>query len=139
MLPTSRRVRPDREFFTTAGERPFPTHGGGSKKEDAASLLACRESGANTFRQMSSVLLILAQAAPDNATGLFFGLGAFALVLAIVVGIFWLWMLIDALTNDRLDSTMRIVWAAVIFFFPFIGALVYLFVGRRGSSAARPV
>jgi hypothetical protein len=88
---------------------------------------------------MTSIPLFLAQAAPDNAAGVFFGLGAFALILAIVGGLFWLWMLIDALTNSRLDSTMRIVWAAVIFFFPLIGALVYLFVGRKGNSAARPV
>ena len=89
----------------------------------------------NHFKPMSSIPLFLAQAADNSAgAGVFFGLGAFALILAIIAGLFWLWMLIDALTNSRLDGTMKIVWGAVIFFFPFIGALIYLFVGRRGSS-----
>jgi len=52
------------------------------------------------------------------------------------LGLFWLWMLIDALTNASLDPTMKIVWALVIFFLPFIGALAYLFVGRKGRSTA---
>ena len=75
-------------------------------------------------------LFLLADSA-DKAAGAFFGLGAFALILAIVLGIFWIWMLIDALTNARLDSTMKVVWACVIFFLPFLGALAYLLLGRR--------
>ena len=69
--------------------------------------------------------------AGDNAAGAFFGLGAFALVLALLAGLFWLWMLIDALTNASLDPTMKIVWAVLIFFLPFLGALAYLLVGRK--------
>ena len=75
-------------------------------------------------------LFLLADSA-DKAAGVFFGFGAFALILAIVLGIFWIWMLIDALTNPAFDGTMRLVWACVIFFLPFLGALAYLFVGRR--------
>ena len=77
------------------------------------------------------MISILAQTT-DTAPTIFFGLGAFGLIVALLVGAFWLWMLIDALTNRALDSTMKIVWALVIFFFPFLGALIYLFVGRKG-------
>jgi uncharacterized RDD family membrane protein YckC len=80
-------------------------------------------------------LLLLAQAVADNGgAGIFLGLGAFGLILALVLGLFWLWMLIDALTNASLDPTMKIVWALVIFFLPFIGAVAYFFVGRKGKS-----
>lgn len=79
---------------------------------------------------MITSLLYLADAA-DSAAGAFFGLGAFALVLALLAALFWLWMLIDALTNASLDPTMKIVWAVIIFFLPFLGALAYLLVGRK--------
>lgn len=78
-------------------------------------------------------MLSLADAA-DNAAGAFFGLGAFALVLALLAGLFWLWMLFDALTNASLDPAMKIVWAVVIFFLPFLGALAYLLVGRKART-----
>jgi hypothetical protein len=84
---------------------------------------------------MNTSLLILAQSA-DNAAGFFFGLGAIGLIIALLCSLFWLWMLIDALTNASLDSTMKIVWALLIFFLPFIGAVLYFFVGRRPGARA---
>lgn len=75
-------------------------------------------------------LFLLADGA-DKAAGVFFGLGAFALILAIVLGLFWIWALIDALTNSSLDGALKLVWACVIFFLPFVGALAYVFIGRR--------
>lgn len=78
-------------------------------------------------------LTIFAQAS-DNAAGAFLGLGMFGLLLALIATLFWLWMLFDAFTNSALDPTMRLVWAAVIFFLPVIGALAYLFVGRKKRS-----
>lgn len=44
--------------------------------------------------------------------------------------IFWIWMLIDAIQNDRLVGNQRVVWVLVIIFLPCIGALIYYFVGR---------
>jgi hypothetical protein len=73
---------------------------------------------------------LLAQAA-DNAAATFFGLGIFGLLLAGLASLFWIWMLIDALTNASLDPGMKILWAVIIFFLPFLGALAYLFVGRK--------
>ena len=80
-----------------------------------------------------TTMLFLAQSA-DNAAGVFFGLGAVGLILALLAALFWVWMLIDALTNASLDTVMKIVWTLVIFFLPFLGALAYLFVGRKRSS-----
>jgi uncharacterized RDD family membrane protein YckC len=79
--------------------------------------------------------LVLAQAATDSGpAGFFFGLGAVGLVIALVLGLFWLWMLIDALTNASLEPPAKIVWALIIFFLPFLGALAYFFMGRKGGS-----
>lgn len=76
-----------------------------------------------------STFIFLAQST-DKAAGVFFGLGAFGLILALLAAIFWLWMLIHALTNSALEPTMKIVWAALIFILPFLGALAYFFMGR---------
>jgi hypothetical protein len=80
-------------------------------------------------------LVLLADAANNAAAGLF-GLGAFGLVLVILASLFWLWMLIDALTNTSLDSTMKLVWALVVFFLHILGALIYFFVARKPRAAA---
>lgn len=77
--------------------------------------------------------IFLAQAA-DNAAGFFFGLGAVGLILALLAGLFWLWMLIHSLTNATLDPMMKIVWALLIFFLPFLGALAYFFLGRNPTK-----
>lgn len=79
------------------------------------------------------ILPVIADAA-DNAAGVFFGLGAAGLAVALVLGVFWLWMLIDALTNASLDPVMKLVWAALIFFLPFFGALAYLLMGRKPAA-----
>ena len=51
------------------------------------------------------------------------------------VFIFWLWMLIDCIKNEK-DGTQRVIWAVVIFFFPCIGSLIYLFARKmqRGKT-----
>jgi uncharacterized RDD family membrane protein YckC len=82
------------------------------------------------FYNLMNILLLLADSA-DTAAGTFLGLGIFGLLLVLVASLFWLWMLVDALTNTALDGTMKIVWALVIFFLHFLGALIYFFVGRR--------
>jgi hypothetical protein len=61
--------------------------------------------------------------------------GAFALIIWALVFILWLWMLIDCIKNET-DGTQRIIWALVIFFFPCIGSLIYLFARKmqRGKG-----
>ena len=66
------------------------------------------------------------------------------LVVPMVLGgfAFWVWMLVDCVRNPRLTDTERIIWAIVICFAHFVGALIYFFAGRRpvrqpASSAIR--
>lgn len=55
----------------------------------------------------------------------------FFIALGILAFVFWIWMLIDAIQNPRLDGTEKIVWVLVIIFVNWLGALIYYFVGRR--------
>ena len=65
------------------------------------------------------------------------GSGIFGLLTCLVMGAislacfaFWLWMLIHAITNKGLADMEKIVWVIVIIFLPFIGSLIYFFIGR---------
>ena len=59
-------------------------------------------------------------------------------LLAVIIGglislacfAFWLWMLIHAITNKGLSDGEKIVWVLVVIFLPFIGSVIYFFVGR---------
>ena len=71
------------------------------------------------------------------------GSGVFSL-LALLIGavislagfIFWLWMLIHAITNKGLQDVEKIVWVLVIIFLPFLGSIIYFFIGRPKGEAA---
>jgi hypothetical protein len=79
---------------------------------------------------------LLAQNAGD-AGGFLVGFGVLWIlmfILAIVAFGVWIWALVDAIQNPALDGTMRIVWLLVIVFTHFIGAIVYLAIGRSGST-----
>lgn len=54
----------------------------------------------------------------------------FFLALGLLLFAFWIWMLIDAISNNGLSGTEKIVWVLVIIFLHFLGALIYYFVGR---------
>ena len=80
-------------------------------------------------------LLTLADAAP----WIFGGLGLVILGLILLASIFWIWMLVDSITNPGLDGTERLVWVLVIFFTHILGAVLYLLLarGKRGGAAPR--
>jgi Phospholipase_D-nuclease N-terminal len=50
--------------------------------------------------------------------------------LGLLACVFWIWMLIHAITNRGLDSVEKLIWVLVILFLHFLGALIYFFVGR---------
>ena len=54
----------------------------------------------------------------------------FFAILGIAASIFWVWMLIDALTNQPTTSD-KLLWFLVIFFLHLLGAVIYYYVGRR--------
>ncbi len=48
---------------------------------------------------------------------------------------FWVWMLVDCIQNTRLDPNEKIMWVVVIALTHFIGALIYLLIGRNRQRA----
>jgi len=56
--------------------------------------------------------------------------------LALLACIFWIWMLIHAITNRGLDSIEKLIWVLVILFLHFLGGLIYFFVGRPKAEGA---
>lgn len=70
----------------------------------------------------------------DNDAGALLVGGGMMLVFAIIgiaVLAFWIWALIDAIKNPRLTDNERIIWIIVILLTSWLGALIYLFVGRK--------
>lgn len=76
--------------------------------------------------------------ANSNAGGLVaggFGLICvlFVIVLSFAVVALQIWMIVDAATNNSLDSTMKLVWILVIIFVP-LGFVIYFFVARKAKT-----
>jgi len=69
--------------------------------------------------------------------GGFFGILVGLLVggVALATTIFWIWMLVNAITNKGLGDGEKIAWVLVIFFLHFLGALLYFFIGRPKGAA----
>ena len=57
-------------------------------------------------------------------------------VFSLLVFIFWLWMLIHAITNNGLRDGEKILWVLVIIFLPLLGSIIYFFVGRPKGTGA---
>ena len=65
-----------------------------------------------------------------------FGILAFLIMGAISLAcfVFWLWMLVHAITNKGIADMEKIVWVIVIIFLPFVGSLIYFFIGRPKAT-----
>ena len=66
----------------------------------------------------------------------------FALLLALLCiplvllsFVFWIWMLVHAITNKALSDGERVAWVLVILFLHFIGGLIYFIFGRSRNAA----
>ena len=82
-------------------------------------------------------ILIFAQnsGAPPEAAGaciLFFYLACMgvSVLLGIVALAFWVWMLIDCVSNEPSEGNDKVVWILIIVLTGWIGGLVYYFVRR---------
>jgi len=60
----------------------------------------------------------------------FFGIGFFSFIV-------WLYALISALKNERLDSILKLTWVLVILFVPLIGPLIYIFVAPHRPTQSQ--
>jgi hypothetical protein len=70
--------------------------------------------------------------------GLFAGMAGLTIIvwtLVVLASIFWLWMLVDALTSN-MEPTEKLLWFFVIFFLHLLGAVIYYVVKR--SDTHRP-
>lgn len=61
----------------------------------------------------------------------------FLAAIALAFFIFWIWMLIHALTNNGIAGSEKVAWVLLIFFASFIGSIIYFFVGRPKAAQAR--
>lgn len=61
--------------------------------------------------------------------------GVFFLLLAVGGFALWLYALISAIKNERLDPTMRIVWVLVVILVNALGAIIYLLVAPNRPTA----
>lgn len=53
-----------------------------------------------------------------------------ATIVALLAFAFWVWMLVDCLIYETDHGNSRLIWALVILFAHFIGAVIYFFVQR---------
>jgi hypothetical protein len=60
--------------------------------------------------------------------GLFFLL--FLGTIGLVLFVFWIWMLIDAIQNKGLTDGEKVGWVLAVVFLHFLGALLYFFIGH---------
>lgn len=58
-------------------------------------------------------------------------------LFGLILGFFalWLYALISAIKNERLDPNMRVVWVIVIVFVNLIGGLLYLLIAPNRPTA----
>lgn len=54
-------------------------------------------------------------------------------LLALLLGVFSMWMLVDCATSRGLGGTQKIVWVLIILFTSPIGAVIYFLAGRRSA------
>jgi len=64
----------------------------------------------------------------SGAFGLLFKL--IGLLITLLGFVFWLWMLIHAITNKGLSDGEKILWVLVIILLPLVGSIIYFFIGR---------
>ena len=84
-------------------------------------------------RTLESFLLLAQQGDASGAAAGLFGVGFICVIFLVGIGSFilWLYALIDAIRNPRLSDQQRLIWVLVIVFTHFIGALIYLVVGKN--------
>lgn len=87
--------------------------------------------------------LVMSSAAAGGIVALFSALmaafyGAFILlycvmiIFSLVVFVFWIWMLIDALSRKNYDTENdRFLWCLIVFLGSWIGALIYYFLVKK--------
>lgn len=55
--------------------------------------------------------------------------GVWELVILIPF-LLWLWVLIDILKSNFVNSSNKIIWLLAVIFLPFFGVILYFFMGK---------
>jgi len=80
---------------------------------------------------------------PMEALAAFFGLVFLLPILmcglTLIAEGFWIWMLVDCATNQRLVGNEKTVWILVVIFTNWLGAIIYFFAGRPRRFDPLPV
>jgi phospholipase D-like protein len=50
--------------------------------------------------------------------------------VGVLAMVFWIWMLVDCLTNEPKNGSTRLIWVLVILFGHILGAILYFFIRR---------
>ena len=60
------------------------------------------------------------------------------LLLVPIIGAFalYIYCLADCIRNNRLTGNSKLLWVIIILVAPFLGSIIYLAVGRKGSGEA---
>jgi ABC-type multidrug transport system fused ATPase/permease subunit len=66
----------------------------------------------------------------DFGLGLIVIFGLFVFLFSIASFAFWIWMLIDCVTNEPSEGNDKVIWLLLIIFLGIIGAIVYFFARR---------
>lgn len=66
--------------------------------------------------------------APSTFLGGLIFLIFFAVIVFVLLFIFWIWMLIDSIKRNFKSDSEKIVWVLVIVLLGFLGAAIYYFV-----------
>jgi len=54
----------------------------------------------------------------------------FGVLIALAGTVFWIWMLVDCLANESVHGNDKLIWALVIIFTHFVGAILYFLIRR---------
>ncbi|WP_257667311.1 PLD nuclease N-terminal domain-containing protein [Parapedobacter tibetensis] len=51
----------------------------------------------------------------------------------LLTAVLYLYCIVHCITNNKLQGNSKLLWLIIILVAPFIGSLIYLIVGRKGS------
>ena len=90
---------------------------------------------------LAAIPAVFAQHVPSGAGAAMAGLTLFIMIftmvmfaLAVLLIVFWIWMIIDCAQRKFKQENDKIIWILVIVLLGLIGALVYYFVVKLGSK-----
>jgi len=83
-------------------------------------------------------LTLLLADAPGDFFGSLMAVSCCLIIPGVFMTVFWLWMLIEILTQETSEGNEKLIWFLVVFFFHFIGALFYYFVRRPERKRRNP-